>query len=73
MTAIPVAAIRLVERVHFDLPMSKKEKEKQGVYIDNLFEIHLKDDFIDIYLRPGYEHRISHCSHASPEKSPPHN
>ena len=64
LMAIPIVAIKKVERVHFDLPMSKKEKEKHTQSIENLFEIHLKDDFIDIYLKPDYEHRINHCGHS---------
>jgi hypothetical protein len=57
--AIPVAAIKRVERVQFELPLSKKEKEKLGTMTFNQFEIFLKDDFIDIYLRPEYDLRVT--------------
>jgi hypothetical protein len=67
LMAIPITAIKKVERVNFDLPMSKKEKDKHEQSIENLFEIHLKDDFIDIYLKPTYEYNVNHCGH-SPEK-----
>lgn len=55
LLAIPVAAIKKVERVDFELPLSKKEREKLSAITVNQFEIFLKDDFIDIFLRPDYE------------------
>lgn len=64
LMAIPITAIKRVDRVQFDLPMSKKEKEKHSQSIENLFEIHLKDDFVDIYLKPTYEYRVNHCGHS---------
>jgi hypothetical protein len=58
LMAIPIKAIKRVERVNFDLPFSKREKDKYAPYLDQQFEIFLKDDFIDIYLKPTYELRI---------------
>jgi len=46
LMAIPVTAIKKVERVSFELPFKKKEKEKYGPYLENQFEIYLKDDFL---------------------------
>lgn len=63
LMAIPVAAIKKVERVAFELPINKKEADKLKVFTGNQFEIFLKDDFIDIYLRPDYEQRVAACSH----------
>lgn len=61
---IPVAAIKKVERVQFDLPINRKEKDKLAVFTLNEFEVFLKDDFIDIFLRPDYEQRAS-CNHST--------
>ena len=33
------------------------------IFTQNQFEIFLKDDFIDIYLRPEYERSIATCCH----------
>ena len=64
LTAIPVAAIKKVERVTFELPLNKKEQDKLQVYVANQFEIFLKDDFVDIYLRPDYERTVAAaCTH----------
>lgn len=35
LMAIPIKAIKKVERVHFDLPFKKSEKEKHSAYISN--------------------------------------
>jgi hypothetical protein len=51
-----------VERVNFDLFFNKRELEKAAAFNPNQFEICLKDDFIDIYLRPEYETRVT-CNH----------
>ena len=55
LMAIPVAAIKKVVKVHFELPLKKKEAEKYDQFVENQFEIYLKDDFIDLYLKPTYE------------------
>lgn len=62
LTAIPILAIKKVERVNFDLFFNKREQEKAASFNPNQFEIYLKEDFIDIYLRPEYESKIS-CNH----------
>jgi hypothetical protein len=71
LTAIPILAIKKVEKVNFDLYFNKKEQEKSAPYNDNQFEIFLKDDFIDIYLRPEYEQRVAcqHHGHGASDRS----
>jgi len=58
LVAIPVASMKKVERVNFDLPMGKKEKEKHAEIIDTQFEIYLKEGFLDLYLKPDYEIKL---------------
>lgn len=53
--AIPVAAIKKVERVNFELHFKKGDHEKNARLIENQFEIYLKEGFLDLYLRPEYE------------------
>ncbi len=53
-----IKSIKRVELVNFDLPFSKREKDKYAPFLDQQFEIFLKDDFIDIYLKATYELRI---------------
>lgn len=53
--AIPIAAIKKVERVNFELHFKQSEKEKQAKVIENQFEVFLKDGFLDLYLKPDYE------------------
>jgi hypothetical protein len=61
--AIPLKAIKKVERVDFELPFSKKDKEKYFSCMNNMFEIFLKDDFLELYLKPDYELKVGgHCS-----------
>lgn len=67
--AIPIKAIKKVERVNFELPFSKREKDKYAPFLDQQFEIYLKEDFIDIYLKPTYELRIAECSHGNDDSS----
>ena len=62
LTAIPILAMKKVERVNFDLFFNKREMEKAASFNPNQFEIFLKDDFIDMYLRPEYESRVT-CNH----------
>jgi hypothetical protein len=33
--AIPIKAIKVVERVRFELPFKKKEKEKYEMFLEN--------------------------------------
>ena len=62
LTAIPILAIKKVQRVNFELFFNKREQEKAAGFNPNQFEIFLKDDFIDIYLRPEYEAKVT-CAH----------
>lgn len=57
--AIPITAIKKIERVNFDLPFKKAEKEKYGNYLSNQFEIYLKGDFLDMFLSPEYEVKLN--------------
>jgi hypothetical protein len=50
LLAIPITAIKKVERVNFELPINKKDDDKYTSLMLNQFEIFLKDDFIEIYL-----------------------
>lgn len=53
LMAIPTKAIKEVT-LGCSLPRKGKD-EKQQVYMENAFEIHLKADFLDSYLRHDYE------------------
>lgn len=55
LMAIPVAAIKRVEKVQFEIVLNAREADKYQPYIQNQIEIYLKDDFLDLYLRPTYE------------------
>jgi hypothetical protein len=50
LLAIPVEAFQKVEKVNFDLSLSKKDKTRFADFCDNQFEIFLKNDFIDYYV-----------------------
>lgn len=52
--AIPIIAIKGVERTSNPLPLSKTDK-KGHLIAQNTFEILLKADFLDLYMRPDYE------------------
>jgi hypothetical protein len=52
--AIPVIAIQSIERVHYDLQLKKTDKKGKEL-TENMFEVFLKDDFLDIFLRHDYE------------------
>ena len=56
--AIPVKAIKSVEKVYLDLPIGKNEKEKYKDLLNNQFEIFLKEDFLEMYVKPEYEVRL---------------
>jgi hypothetical protein len=62
--AIPITAIKRVERVNFELPFKKGEKEKHQLYIENQFEVHLKSDFLEYFLKPEYESRLLEQAHS---------
>ena len=52
--AFPVIAIKNIERIYVDLPLKKTDKKGHEI-AKNIFEIYLKDDFLDLFLRPDYE------------------
>ena len=52
--AFPFNAIKSIDRVHFDVQLKKTDKKGQDLQ-KNMFEIFLKEDFLDIFLRPDYE------------------
>lgn len=52
--AIPIIAIKSIEKV--DIEVKLKKTDKKGVeFRKHMFEIFLKDDFLDIFLREDYE------------------
>lgn len=63
LIAIPLAAIKMVQRVDFDLGLSKKERAKHADILEQQFEIFLKEGFLDLYLRPDYDRKMGHCPH----------
>ena len=54
LMAFPFNAIKSIERVGFDVQLKKTDKKGQDLQ-KNMFEIFLKEDFLDIFLRPDYE------------------
>lgn len=71
LQAIPIAAIKKVEKVSFDLKIGKKDAEKYAEYNQNQFEVYLKDDFIEIFVRPDYEQKQTcNHTHANSKDSP---
>lgn len=54
LMALPIIAIKSIERVFYDLPLKKHDKKGRDL-AKNMFEIHLKEDFLDIFLRSDYE------------------
>lgn len=52
--AIPLIAVKCIEKVEFDIKLKKNDK-KGELYVKNMFEIFLKDDFLDLFLRSDYE------------------
>lgn len=56
LMALPAKAIREVT-LGCSLPKKGKD-EKQKVFIENAFEIHLKEDFLESYLRHDYEQAV---------------
>ena len=54
LMAFPFNAIKSIDRVHFDVQLKKTDKKGQDLQ-KNMFEIFLKEDFLDIFLRPDYE------------------
>ena len=54
LMAIPLSGISLIEPVHVNIQV-KKNDLKTPVLAANTFEIHLKEEFLDLYLRTDYE------------------
>lgn len=54
LMAVPLIAIKSIEKVEFDIKLKKTDKKGQ-LYVKNMFEIHLKEDFLDLFLRSDYE------------------
>lgn len=52
--AFPIIAIKNIERVYTELPLKKTDKKGHEI-AKNVFEIHLNEDFLDIFLRHDYE------------------
>ena len=52
--AFPVCAIKSIERIYSDFPLKKTDKKGQEI-AKHAFEIFLKDDFLDLFLRHDYE------------------
>lgn len=54
LMAFPVIAVKSVERTDGDLQLKKTDKKGKDLQ-KNMFEVHLKDDFLDLFLRADYE------------------
>jgi hypothetical protein len=48
-------ALDSVSRVNFSVSLNKEQAITNADYLVNQFEIIFRDDFLPIYLRPGYE------------------
>lgn len=56
--AIPLIAIKTIQKVNLDIKLKKNDK-KGSLFVANAFEIFLKDDFLDFFLRSDYEQLFS--------------
>ncbi|CDW84418.1 UNKNOWN [Stylonychia lemnae] len=54
LMAFPIIAIKNIEKIDLDIKLKKTDKKGQELQ-KNMFEIYLKDDFLDIFLRSDYE------------------
>jgi hypothetical protein len=54
LMAIPLIAIKNIDRVYCELQLKKTDKKGKDL-VKNTFEIFLKEDFLDIFLRSDYE------------------
>ena len=52
--AFPIIAIKSVEKIDFEIQLKKTDKKGHDL-AKNMFEIYLKEDFLDIFLRSDYE------------------
>ena len=58
LMAVPMIAIKSVERINQSgiLDLKLKKSDLKGKELEkNIFEIFLKGDFLDLFLRPDYE------------------
>lgn len=54
--AVPLIAIKCIEKQGQDMDFKVKKTDKKGhEMVPNAFEIYLKEDFLDIFLRADYE------------------
>ncbi len=58
LLAVPLKAIRTVEKTEHLLQLGKKDVKNQAI-AENQFEIFLKDDFLNYYLSSVYEKHFS--------------
>ena len=52
--AIPLIAVKSIEPIQLDIKL-KKDDKKGAEYVKHTFEIFLKEDFLDLFLRSDYE------------------
>lgn len=52
--AFPVIAIKNIEKITSELQLKKTDKKGRELQ-KNMFEIYLKEDFLDLFLRADYE------------------
>ena len=64
LMAVPIKAIKKVERVNFELPFSATEKAKNQVPLQNQFEIIFKDDFLELFVSPDYDTHLQNQQHS---------
>lgn len=57
LMAVPIAAIKSIERIDYDLKLKKSDKKGYDM-ATHAFEIFLKEDFLDLFLRPDYERLV---------------
>ena len=55
LLTVPMIALDSVGRVNFSVSLNKEQAISNADYLVNQFEIVFRDDFLPIYLRPGYE------------------
>ena len=54
LMAIPIKAVEKVEKNTLEIKLKKGDKKGEA-YMQNTFAIFMKDDFLDLFLRPDYE------------------
>ena len=58
LLAIPICAIKSVNRVNYELPIQNKDKKSKEI-ARHQFELFLEEDFLDYFLSPMYEKHFS--------------